>query len=231
MQRILVVEDDPAMREHLLQLLSEVQDVEVDAAADETGARVLMGNNNYDLAVLDIELGQTALSRYAGMKLAKEEAAAVALFVSGTNDSTLRDLASLLWGYDFVRKPIDDIDFIVKVKRSLEFSHLARNKAPLSKSDLPSGLERNPKNQTKFLWHGKDVQLSVTELGIVDQLARSFGIVVPYSTLESALPTGRGANALSSHIRNIRQAFRDKDPNFSEIATEPGRGYIWKPRA
>lgn len=230
MQRILVVEDDPAMREHLLHLLSEIRGVEVDAASNEEEARTFMGESNYDLAVLDIELGQTALSRFAGFKLATEKPATVALFVSGTSDATVRSLASYLCNYDFVGKPFDDIDFIGKVNRSLEVARLAQSNVPTTKSALPPGLERNPKNQTKFLWQGKDVQLSVTELGIVDQLARSFGSVVPYTTLETVMPSGRGPNAVSSHIRNIRQAFRDKDPGFIEIAAEPGRGYIWNPR-
>lgn len=230
MQRILVVEDDPAMRDHLLQLLSEVRDVKVDAASSEAEARIFMDNNTYDLAVLDIELGQTALSRFAGFKLATEKPATVALFVSGTSDATVRSLASYLYNYDFVGKPFDDLDFIGKVNRSLEVAKLAQSNVPTPKSDLPPGLERNPKNQTKFVWQGQDVQLSVTELGIVDQLARSFGSVVPYTVLETSMPSGRGPNALASHIRNIRQAFRDKDPGFIEIATEPGRGYIWNPR-
>ncbi|NOT18901.1 MAG: response regulator transcription factor [Sideroxydans sp.] len=231
MQLILVVEDDSAMREHMLKLISEVTDIQVDAAADEAGARELMASKTYDLAILDIELGQATLSRFAGLKLAAEKPAKVVLFVSGTSDTTLRSLASYLYTYDFISKPFEDVDFLVKVKRSLEAAQLTQSAAPLPKLELPQGLERSPNNQMKFLWQGKEVQLSVTELGIVDQLARSFGTVVVHAKLESSLPTGRGANALASHIRNIRLAFRDKDPDFSEISTEPGRGYIWKPRA
>ena len=230
MQQILVVEDDHTMREHLLQLLSQVPDICVDAASNEVEAQELVKQKDYDLAILDIELGQTALSRYAGLKLAQEKAASVALFVSGTSNATVRSLASYVFGYDFVSKPIDDLDFIVKVNRSLEVAQLAKSQGPIAQLLLPPGLERNPQNQTKFMWQGKEVQLSVTELGIVDRLARSFGKAVPHNILENALPTGRGSNALASHIRNIRQAFRDKDPEFVEIATEPGRGYIWKPR-
>lgn len=230
MQRILVVEDDPTMREHMLLLLSEVPNVEVDAAASEAEARTFMGTSTYDLAVLDIELGQTALSRFAGLKLAEDKPATVALFVSGTSDTTVRSLASYLWGYDFVRKPFEDVDFIVKVNRSLEIARLAQSKIPPPKLELPPGLERDPNNQTKFRWHGQEVDLSMTEIGIVNRLARSFGTVVPHASLVTELPSGRDSNALASHIRNIRQAFRDKDPGFVEIKTEPGSGYIWNPR-
>ena len=230
MYRILVVEDDPAMREHMLRLLSEVPDVEIDSAGDEATARAFMGNSTYDLAVLDIELGQTALSRMAGLKLAEDKPAEVALFVSGTSNATIRSLPGFLWGYDFVGKPFDDIEFITKVKRSLDAANQAKSNQPLPKSDLPLGLTRNPKNQTNFLWQGREVRLSLTELGIVDQLARSFGKVVTYATLQDVLPTGRGSNAISSHIRNIRQAFLNTDPNFTEITSEPAVGYIWKPR-
>lgn len=230
MQRILVVEDDPAMRQRILGLLSEVANVMTDDAADETAARALMCSNSYDLAVIDIELGQTALARFAGLKLAIDKPAVVALFVSGTRDATLRSVAGAVCGYDFVQKPFDDIEFLAKIERLLETARLVQSNAPLPKSDLPPGLERNPKNQTRFLWLSKDVDLSATELGIVDKLARAYGSVVPYSTLDSALRSGRGRNALSSHVRNIRLAFMETDPGFVEIKTEPGSGYMWKPR-
>lgn len=230
MQRILVVEDDPVMRQKILHLLADVPDVTTDEAADDTAARSLISSNSYDLAVIDIELGQSALARMAGLKLALEKPAVVALFVSGTKDATLRSAASYLSGYDFVQKPFEDIEFSVKVMRLLETADLVKSNTPPPPSELPPGLERDPKNHTRFLWQGKQVDLTAVELGIVDLLARSYGTVVPYAKLDTVLRTGRGPNAHSSHIRNIRQAFEAKDPGFAEIVPDPGRGYMWKRR-
>ncbi len=58
-EKILIVEDDPAIRNLLHRFLSRQQNYQVESAADGTSAMTIFGQFDPDLVILDLDLPDT----------------------------------------------------------------------------------------------------------------------------------------------------------------------------
>ncbi len=230
MPRVLVVDDDLSMRIRLVKLLKGINDLTVDTAADQAEAQNLISENNYRLALVDIELGSDPMAKYAGLGMLQDlsNRGCVTLVVSGTAESNLRSVSMSLRAYDFLAKPFDDLEFIHKVRNAL--SYIDPDKKAFKVGVLPEGLSYDPDTKTGLLWHGHRVRLTLTELSVVGCLIASPGEVLIYRDLTQAMKSARSEQAVATHISNIRRKFRDVDENFDRIHTEPAKGYYWKPK-
>jgi DNA-binding response OmpR family regulator len=83
-------------------------------------------------------------------------------------------------------------------------------------------------------WKESPVELSVTLLRILHRLAVRPGIVKTRSQL---LDEVWGADSdiydrtVDQHIKRLRKAFRDLDPDFDEVETVYGMGWRWRYQA
>lgn len=228
MRHVLVVEDDESMLNKLTNLLREVKDLQIDCARDEASARRLMSTNKYQIALVDIELGPGPKDRFAGLAITRDlvNQGCIPLVVSGTGDDTLKGVAATLSGYDFVSKPVNDLDLVHKVEHALEWAESKQtNSEP---GTWPDGLTEAPDNPLKIFWKENPVGLTVTQLTLVRCLAKTPGEMVENTVLCRALKSGNSAPALASHFTNIRKKFRDIDQSFVQIVNVPGKGYLWK---
>lgn len=226
-KKILVVEDDPDMRAGIVRLLSGVPGRVVDQAADAETARRLIAANAYDLAILDIELGTHPSARFAGAQLALDAPAAAVLFVSGITPS-LREMASCLAKCDTVTKPFGEVEFFGKVERLLEAAPPVIPPSTGSRGNLPPGLSRDPNCSNRWKWNDNPLNLSQTQVSILELLVKEVGRVCTHADLERVLRSGRGTNAVANQILGLRGAFKAFDPEFKEIASAPGVGYVWR---
>ena len=55
-RRILIIEDEQAMRDRLSALVRQIEDVQVDGAANEHEADALIAQHRYDVALVDLQL-------------------------------------------------------------------------------------------------------------------------------------------------------------------------------
>lgn len=227
MRHVLIVEDDELMRNKLAELLGEIQDLQIDMAADANSARKLMGGQRYQIAIVDIELGPGVKDRFAGMAITSElrDQGCIPLIVSGTGDDTLKGVTATMWGYDFVSKPINEVDLLNKVEQALawESEHPRGEKSKA----WPDGLTQAPNEPLKMLWKGKPLGLTMTQIQLLQKLANEPGTVISNTTLKKFMRSGNSPSALSTHFSNIRKKFREVDKDFKHIINE-GQGYIWK---
>ena len=229
MTRIAIIEDELIDSEHMKSLIEKSLDAEVRQAFSKSEAEHLLSSEKFDLVIMDVELGGGAKNRYAGLSLLSDYKGNWAtIVVSGMPEDNLRGFSLALHAYDFIAKPVDEQDLINKIERALEWSRSDANKGFAADQGLPAGLELDPQRKSKLLWKGKLVQLSITQLSIVQCLVEKPGQVVDNTRLIKNLKSGGSAKAIATQVSGARAAFRDVDPDFNKIENEPGRGYFWK---
>lgn len=230
MYRIAIIEDVAVDSERLRALVCETFEAEVLQAFTKAEAETLLANATLDLVIMDIELGPGARDRYAGLGLLSDmrDKPWPTIVVSGMPEGNLRNLALTLHAYEFVAKPVDDQDFVHKVEHALKWDRGDAGKDLFGNESWPAGLEPDPSKKNKLLWKRKPVQLTMTELSIVQCLIERPGAVVEYRHLLPNLSSTASVKALATHIFGARRAFRDVDADFGHIVNEPGKGYVWK---
>lgn len=230
MPRVLIIEDDENTVRRFRELLAQIPELEIDSAMTSAQARQLFSTHRYQLALVDIELGQGMDGKYAGLSLLRDlkEHGCTSIVVSGTAEDNLQDVSIELDAYDFIGKPINETGFINKVNHALTFHASDANPNRGNNGAWPAGLAEDPLTKTTLTWLGKPVNLTLTELSIVRCLVSQPGHVVENRKLATAMKSTVSSAALASHFSNIRRKFRDIDDSFDHITSEPGRGYFWK---
>lgn len=229
MPKIAVVDDDRSMNAKLKELLDQIDGAVVFQAYSFEEAERLIPGGEFDLLVLDIELGTTLSGRLGGMTLLRKYGAQMTtIIVSGVPDANVhQDIAlTQLKAFEFINKPIRETHFIHKVRHALSFGVSAELQAAASAKDWPRDLTVQAHPRAPNLdWKGKAVALTATELGLTYALASQAGSTVTHAELEDALKTG---TSIAAHIANVRKRFRAVDQDFDQIGTNPGKGYFWK---
>jgi DNA-binding response OmpR family regulator len=236
MRRIAIIDDDLGTNDHLKALVESLPDVLVSQCFDLPSGLQLVSDEQFDVVVLDIDLGAGLKDRYGGLtilsKLSGRKTAT--LVVSGMPEQNLPEVVFSLDAYDFIGKPINDASFSNKLHHALISAQLEKASADTADSATPiypAGLEKDPHKHFVFKWKGKRVKLTMTQSRLVDCLVEQAGQPIPYATLLKQLGNATSKSALATHISDIRTRFWDVDPEFSEIDSEPGKGYVWKTSA
>lgn len=232
MAKIAIVEDQRDSNDRIKQLIADTSpDHEIFQAFSLDDALALIETQHFDLVVVDIDLGGPR-GKYAGFTVLKRlggKKNTVTLVVSGAPEDQVYEQVLSLEAYDFISKPLNDMGFVNTFVHALESINPTKEiEFPAAQPVFPPDLTRDPSKPLAFLWKGRRVNLSLTQSRIVDVLANNFGTSVDDSKLISQLGTSRAKTALASHITYIRKNFKDVDPNFQAIISDPGKGYIWK---
>jgi DNA-binding response OmpR family regulator len=136
--RILLVEDEAAIRRATTAALEGLGHT-VDAVAELDAARALLGEQRYDLALLDLGLRQSS----GGFVLIRHIRAAglptAIVVLSGTQDHEDMLAAIRLGVADFVPKPVRTSELICVVRRVLALGTVAANGEEGAVGDPDSG--------------------------------------------------------------------------------------------
>lgn len=220
MQTILVIDDDPHIREILEYSLAKAGFRPI-AAADGRAGLDAFHRERPDLIVLDI-----LMPEMNGTEVCKEirrTSKVPIVFLTSVDDEVDRILGLEIGGDDYLTKPFSPRELIARVR------------AVLRRSERP---EPEP---TRFLSHGpikldldrfkaflgeEEVPLTVTEFRILQTLASYPGKVFSRDELmDRAYPDGSVVSdrTIDSHIKRIRKKFEEKGHN--PIFTVHGLGY------
>jgi serine phosphatase RsbU (regulator of sigma subunit)/anti-anti-sigma regulatory factor len=130
--RVLIVDDEEAIRTTVQRFLSR-NGLDVDTAAGGEEAIRLMGENPYDVAVIDLRMPDT--DGFAVMDWMRRHAPGVVpMVLSGTSrvEDALRAVQQ--GAYDFVSKPLNRPDvFLQHIRRAIEHKRLMDTRARLIK--------------------------------------------------------------------------------------------------
>ena len=216
--RVLVAEDDPGLREVLVQGLEEAGYF-VDAACDGAEAVDLLRFYEYDVAVIDWRMPQmTGLEVVAWARKHSHQAALLMLTARDTPHDRIAGLDA--GADDYLVKPFDFGELLARVRA------LQRRPRNVDQPVITRGqLALDPMRRT-VLMRGVPVSLTATEYSILELLMRRSPSVVDRKAIaehawrDETQPLG--SNAIDVQLSRLRA----KIPNAGvRIVTVRGAGY------
>jgi two-component system, OmpR family, response regulator len=220
MPKVLVVDDDPHIRDIVRFALSGAGFAVVEAA-DGLAAIDAFRRERPDLVVLDIlmpELDGTEVCR----RLRRETATPI-VFLSSRDDEVDRIVGLEIGGDDYVTKPFSPRELVARVKAVLRRQQPREAAEPrlVRRGELELDLDA-----CTAVWRGRTVPLTATEFGVLKALAAHPGKVFSRENLMAAAYDDHryvSDRTIDSHIRRIRAKFGD--PGGVPIETAHGFGY------
>lgn len=219
---IAVIEDDQNQRDEFVEWLS-IGIPEAKAHIYETlhAAEEALRKDNFDLIILDIELG---INKNAGIELMRLidhlKPPPPVIVVSGLTPEHYRGVTKALGAWDFLQKPCLKHDFVAIVNEALEESNF-------QESLEAEYLEIDPLSPNNVLWKKEKVNITLTQMKILNLLVQRKGDRVKYQEFFPFVKSGKSVVNIRKHVNELRNAFKDVDSSFSNIKTEPQYGFSW----
>ncbi|MEX2443397.1 MAG: response regulator transcription factor [Alkalispirochaeta sp.] len=221
---VLVVEDEPDVRD-ILEYLFVGEGYTVLVAASAGQAWEVVSARNPDIVVLDVELpGESGLAFCRRVK-----PLGIPVIMVSSHDRDDEVVAGLETGADdYVRKPFNNRELLLRVRRLLEQSSAAgpgRSVLRVVVGDLPVDRE------AARVWRGPvEIHLTPTEWNILDLLVAHRGQAQSVERiLEHVWHTTTwdgGGEMVKVNIRRLRHKI-ERDPRQPEIViNRRGRGYL-----
>ncbi len=225
MTSVLVIEDEPATRQVLTDLLTHLG---YDTSSAESGARGLemMASAEPDLVVLD--LGLPDVSGLEVLRELRTWSEAPVLVVSGSTQHRRKAEALDAGADDFLDKPFNVGELRARLRAAER--RLASTATNMSMARAFGRLVIDPATR-RVERDGQEVRLTDTEWQVLEELSRQPGRIVTHRWLARQVWGPRvGAEStasLRSHLRALRAKLGDdaRDPIY--IRTESGVGYRW----
>ncbi len=222
--RILIVDDEKEIAE-LVDVYLQNEGYETVKAFDGKTALDLIRNEAFDLAVLDVMLGDTD-----GFSLCREIRKSHTypiIMLTAKTDYTDRISGLSLGADDYVTKPFNPLELTARIKAQLRRFTQYNERTEKTDTVEISGLEINISTHSCFLY-GEEITLTPTEFRILRLLMENAGKVVSTKELfekvweEEYLDSN---NTVMVHIRRIREKLKEKPRNPKFIKTVWGVGY------
>lgn len=121
-EKILLVDDEEILRENIALILRQ-EGYEVDEASNGEEAYERYLNNKYDLLISDIEMPKMKGIELLE-KLSKIDPQLISIFITAYGSLETAIAALRLGASDYILKPIDFDELILKIKRLLEYRQL-----------------------------------------------------------------------------------------------------------
>jgi DNA-binding response OmpR family regulator len=230
--RVALIEDDlPTSNQLAGWIRSAAEGMHIDQWFTRDEAEAALARTDYDVIVLDIELGR---ERNAGVALInainKQDLGTPVLVVSAMPAAIYRGIMKALQAWDYLQKTtFAEAEF---VETFLEVVRAARDRKSHRAQAAPQdeALSLDPLWQRSPTWRGARVNLPLTAQRILASLHARRGEVVSYEELYDVVKSGRSRDNIRKHVSTIREALREVDPAFDSIENVPMRGFRWVDR-
>jgi DNA-binding response OmpR family regulator len=232
---ILVVDDDPAMRELMVEYLQE-NDLRVSTAASGAEMKRILQDQVIDLVLLDLRL-----SGEDGMQLARElrsTSEIPVIIVTGKRDEADRVMGLEIAADDYMTKPFSNRELLARIRAVLRRYQAARDTSAPSRESKRrayrfSGWELNLLARRLTAPEGHRVELSNGEFNLLlalceaPQRALTRDQLLELSRLHGAEVYDRSIDVQILRLRRKIEADASS-PQF--IRTERGVGYLFNAR-
>jgi adenylate cyclase len=139
--RILVVDDDPDAASTLAQVLTLHGHGSVETTTDPGSVRALHRANDYDLILLDLQMpNMDGFVVMEGLREFERDGYLPVLAITG--EAGHRMPALKLGARDFLRKPVDPEELVLRVRNMIEVRLLYKERAPVT--DPPGTVAATP---------------------------------------------------------------------------------------
>jgi DNA-binding response OmpR family regulator len=220
-KKILIIDDDDALRDTLKDQFSLHDEFQVAEAATATSGIKLLKQDAADLVILDVNLpdmdGREAckVMRRNGVKCP-----VIMLTAQGSDADTILGLDS--GANDYVIKPFRFAVLLARVR-----SHLRSHEHSEDAVYRVGPYTFKPASKVLLKEDGKKIRLTEKETAIIKFLYRSSDASVSRETLLQDVwgyNAGVSTHTLETHIYRLRQKI-ERDPSHAEILVTEGGGY------
>ncbi|HZZ92386.1 MAG TPA: response regulator [Usitatibacter sp.] len=227
--RVLVVDDDPLIREMVSDYLAK-HDVRVSAAADGRGMQEILAAEVVDLIVLDLKL-----KTEDGMNVARrlrEDSAIPIIMLTGRTDEADRVMGLELGADDYITKPFSPRELLARIRTVLRRRHteVRQGRPEGIRAYRFDGWELNLNTRRLAAPDGRTLQLSKGEFNLLVVL---LGAPHRILTRDQILDLSRLHNdevysrAVDLQIMRLRRKIETDPASPKYIRTERGNGYVF----
>jgi two-component system alkaline phosphatase synthesis response regulator PhoP len=225
-QSVLLVEDEENLHE-ALKLNLELEGYEVSSAYDGATALKAVENEYFDLIIMDIMLPEVdGIDVTQNIRLTNNEVPI--LILSAKNNSEDRVLGLKKGADDYLTKPFNLEELLLRVKKLIQKNKKLQEKSTLGDSYSFGGHQLNFKAQEAITKSGEKIALSKKETMLLKLLIENKNEVV---TREKILQSVWGYNVypttrtIDNFILNFRKYFEEDSRNPMYFYSVRGVGY------
>lgn len=219
--RVLVVEDDEAIREALVAKL-QMEGYTVDFAVDGNAGRRCLESTRLDLVLLDLMLPE--LDGISLLRWLRERDTELPVLILSAKDREEQKIEGLRAGADdYLAKPFGLGEMIARVEALLRRSRPRLQPCRHGDLEIDLATERVTKA-------GTVVELSKLEWRLLAFLLARPGSPHPRERIQLAVwddPDSSDMRAVDYHVMNLRRKLEDDPSKPRWIVTRHGRGYEW----
>ncbi len=232
MQRILLVEDEPAIADTLIYAL-KTECFEVEHALTGHDALALHAKSPFDFVILDI--GLPDITGLEVCKQLRENSTVPVLFLTARDGEVDRILGLELGGDDYVTKPFSPREIVARVRAIMRrASNENSNSTPeLSKTPSSTTLLTHDEKSMRINCSGSPLDLTAHEYKLILVFLRQPNRVFTRDQLLDHAWQDPGAvtdRTIDAHIKTIRSKLRSASPGSEDlIQTRRGLGYAYVP--
>jgi two-component system, OmpR family, catabolic regulation response regulator CreB len=221
-QRILVVEDEPAIADTITYAL-RTEGFEVEwCPTGEESLRVLAGN---PVALVVLDVGLPDRNGFDLCREIRKTSEVPVIFLTARASEMDRVVGLEIGGDDYVAKPFSPRELAARVKAVLR-------RAPTGPVEVGPAQARSPfvvdKDRMKIWYFGSPLDLSRYEFRILEVLLRRSGRVYTREMLMEMAweaPEASMDRTVDTHVKTIRAKLRAVKPELDPIQTHRGIGY------
>jgi DNA-binding response OmpR family regulator len=225
-RRILVVEDDKAIRQGIVDALAfDGYDV-LEAKDGKEGTQMAL-RFDYDLLLLDLILPKgDGLEILEAVRAGRPTQPVIILTARGEEQDRIKGLE--LGADDYVVKPFSVKELLARIQAVLRRS--PERPTDVTEVEFKGGVVDLTKGEVKFADGGQS-ELSVREGELLRYLASSAGRVISRDELLSRVwrltPSRVDTRTIDVHVARLREKLRDDPANPRLIQTVRGKGYMF----
>jgi two-component system, OmpR family, response regulator len=222
MSRVLIVDDDPAIRD-VVRIALNRDGYDTAEAADGMAALAQFTAAQPDLVVLDVMLPE--MDGTDVCRALRRTSTVPILFLSSRDAEVDRVVGLEIGGDDYLTKPFSPRELVARVRALLRRAGPSPVQ-PSKTKQLAYGRLRLDLDCLRATWDGREVVLTATELGILRTLMTRPGRVFTREELmDRAYATERVVSdrTIDSHVRRVRAKFAQF--GAAPIETLPAFGY------
>ncbi|KQX34509.1 response regulator transcription factor [Variovorax sp. Root434] len=226
MPRVLLVDDDVDLTEMLSMYLVR-EGFEVQVVCDGESGVAEAARGVYAIVVLDIMMPR--MSGIEALRRIRATSQVPVLMLTARGENIDRIVGLDMGADDYVPKPCTPGELAARIRAILRRTE---TREPASTAANPRMLQVGElalwPGSRRALWRGQPLELTGTEFGLLDVLARHAGQLVSKETISQQAfgkPLARFDRRIDVHISSIRQKLGTRPDGESWIQSVRGRGY------